>query len=130
MAFSYVAVSVAIALFVELVFIIIFLTVIVRLPFVSQSTVDAANNTAQTYALEAAVQGGGTALNPRSTFQPGSPYSLKGPAGNTTGSVQYNSTSASFSQVLAFALLISPNGQVIASSFCSLRLRLVHFSVY
>jgi len=117
MAFSYVAVSVVIALFLELLLIIIFLTVIIRLPFVSQSTIDAANTTAQTYALEASVQGGGIALNPRSTFQPGSPYSLIGPAGNTVASVPYNTTRSSSAQVVGIALLIAPDGQIVASSY-------------
>src|SRR5437868_9626098 len=67
MTFSYVGVSVVTALLIELLIILIFLVVIARLPIVDQSTVDAANNTAEVYALEAAVQAGGGALDPHST---------------------------------------------------------------
>lgn len=113
MAFSYVAVSVAIALIVELLILIIFYVVIVRLPFVDQGSTDAANSVAQIYALEASVQGSGTALNPRTTFQPGQPYSLSAPATFPSGN---GNNSLTLSQVAAVALLIAPNGQVLASS--------------
>jgi serine phosphatase RsbU (regulator of sigma subunit)/anti-sigma regulatory factor (Ser/Thr protein kinase) len=115
MAFSYVAMSVAIALLVELLLIAIFYVIIIRLPFVDQGAVDAANSVAQIYALEASVQGGGTALNPRTTFQPGQPYSLSEPAEFSAGNGSSNN-SLTLSQVAAVALLIAPNGQVLASS--------------
>ncbi len=113
MAASYVVVSVAIALLLELLLFLIFLTVITRLPFVDQTTLNAANSIAETYALEAAVQGGGTSLNPHSTFQPGQPYSLSVPSESTFTN---NGASVSPSQVVQFALLIASNGQVVASS--------------
>ncbi|HEV2662358.1 MAG TPA: SpoIIE family protein phosphatase [Ktedonobacteraceae bacterium] len=116
MAISYVAVSVAIALLLELLLVLIFFTVITRLPYVNQTVLDAANNTAEIYALEAIVQGGGTTLDPRSTFQPGQPYSLSVPGESSSAN---NGASTSPSQVIAFALLIAPNGQVVASSDAS-----------
>lgn len=106
MTVSYVVVSVVIALLLELIVVAVFFIVIERLPFVDQNTMDAATSTAQTYALEASVQGGGTALDPHSTFQPGQPGSLSTPGGSTSTP----------SQVVAFALLIAPNGQVLAST--------------
>ena len=115
MAFSYVAVSVAIALLVELLLVIIFFTFIINLPFVNESILNAADSSAQTYALEASVQGGGTALNPRTTFQPGQQYSLGAPTGFPSGNGSGNNT-LTLSQVVQIALLIAPNGQVLASS--------------
>lgn len=115
MAFSYVAVSVAIALLVELLLVIIFFTFIINLPYVNESILNAASYSAQTYALEASVQGGGTALNPRTTFQPGQQYSLDAPAGFPSGNGSGNNT-LTLSQVVQIALLIAPNGQVLASS--------------
>jgi serine phosphatase RsbU (regulator of sigma subunit)/anti-sigma regulatory factor (Ser/Thr protein kinase) len=117
--FSYVVVSVAIALLLELLAIVIFLTVLTRLPYPNQTALDAANRTAQTYALEAAVQGGGTALDLRSTFQPGQPLSLNVPVGDPTQTVHYSTTNSSSPQSIGFALLIAPNGQVLASSYPS-----------
>lgn len=112
MAASYVAVSVAIALLVELLLVVIFFTVIVRLPYINLATQQYASYTAQTYALEASVLGGGTALNPRSTFQPGQPDSLSVPGGNSIPTGNSNSTPAA----VDFTLLVAPNGQIVASS--------------
>ncbi len=64
-----------------------------------------ANGDAQVYALEASVQAGGGALDPHTTFQPGQPSSLAVP----------NEVSSN-SQTIAFVLLVSPGGQVLASS--------------
>ena len=106
MTISYVVVSVVSALLVELLLAMIFFFVILRLPFVDQSTMDSANNAAQFYALEAAVQANGNTLNPASTFQQGQPYSLTLPPAVTTNNPKTG----------IIALLIAPNGQVLASS--------------
>src|SRR6266849_10218868 len=106
MTISYVVVSVVSALLVELLLASIFFLVILRLPFLDQGTMDAANGAAQYYALEAALQANGNALDPASTFQPGHPSSLTLPPGVIT-----NNSKASL-----VALLIAPNGQVLASS--------------
>lgn len=108
MTASYVVVSVVTALLVELLLIVIFVLVILRLPFVDQSTQDTAGQTAQVYALQAAVQANGNALNPRSTFQSGQPFSLIPP-----GRTNSNSSPAPTPEL---ALLITPDGRVLASS--------------
>jgi len=105
MTMSYVGVSVATALLVELLLILIFVFIIAHLPFVDQNTMTAARDAAQVYALEAAVQGNGTALDPHSTFQPGHPSSLVAPV-----------EASSNSQPIAFVLLVAPGGKVLASS--------------
>lgn len=106
MTISYVVVSVVSALLVELLLASLFFLVILRLPFVDSATLISAKSTAQLYALEAAVQSGGNALDPRSTFQPGQPASLTLPESDT----------AVDPKSIAFVLLVAPNGQVLASS--------------
>ncbi|HKV59862.1 MAG TPA: SpoIIE family protein phosphatase [Ktedonobacteraceae bacterium] len=106
MTISYVVVSVVSALLVELLLVSLFFLVILRLPFVDSATLISAKSTAQLYALEAAVQSGGNALDPRSTFQPGQPASLTLPEADT----------AVDPKLIAFVLLVAPNGQVLASS--------------
>src|SRR6266566_7000524 len=79
MTFSYVGVSVAIVLLLELLLSLLALIVVPRLPFVDQGALDSAKQTAQIYALVAAAQAahtGGVALDPHATFQPGQPSSL------------------------------------------------------
>ena len=107
MTMSFVMVSVATALFLELLLILLFVFVIARQPFVDTNIVEIANSDAQVYALEASVQAAGGALDPRTTFQAGQPTSLA-----TPNIVVSNSNS----QSIDFALLISPGGQVLASS--------------
>ena len=106
MTISYVVVSVVSALLVELLLTLLFFLVILRLPFVDQATLDSATSTAQFYALEAAVQANGDTLNPASTFQQGQPFSLSAPPAATTNNPKTGMT----------ALLITPNGQILASS--------------
>src|SRR5260370_17756212 len=106
MTISYVVVSVVSALLVELLLASIFFLIILRSPFVEQNTIDTANLTAQYYALEAAAIGGGTTLDPHTTFQLGQPFSLTLPAGDK--SIDPKS--------IVFALVIAPGGQVLASS--------------
>ncbi len=106
MTISYVVVSVVSALIVELLFVLIFFLVILRLPFVDQTTLDTAIHTAQIYALEASGQASSNGLDPASTFQPGQPSSLTLPAGDATLNPK----------LIAVALLITSNGQVLASS--------------
>jgi serine phosphatase RsbU (regulator of sigma subunit) len=120
MTFSYVVVSVASALLLELLVVGIFFLVILRLPFVDQSTRIATEQTAQIYALEAAVQANGDTLNPRSTFQPGQPTSLVLPGADSSEIVPYTAARSSSSQAPEFGLLIAPNGQIVASSYPSL----------
>src|SRR6516164_3704057 len=62
MTTSYVGVSVITALLIELLLFVIFLVVLS--PLIDQNVQDIARRTAQSYALEAAGQGRGVALNP------------------------------------------------------------------
>jgi serine phosphatase RsbU (regulator of sigma subunit) len=105
MTMSYVIVSVVTALLLELLALLVLVLVISRLPVVGQNTETAASSVAQVYALEAAVQAGGGALDPHTTFQPGQPSSLAPP--------QQISSNA---QPVAFELIVAPDGRVLASS--------------
>lgn len=108
MTLSFVMVSVATALFLELLLILAFVFVIARLPFVDTGIIEVANSDAQVYALEASVQAAGGALDPRTTFSAGQATSLAAP-----NEVVSNSNN---NQPIAFALLVTPQGQVLASS--------------
>ena len=120
MTLSYVGVSVATALLIELLVLAIFFFVILRLPFMEQNTLNTAQHIARIYALEAAVRANGVNLDPRSTFQPGQPSSLVLPGADSTESVPYTAARSSSPQTVPIALLIAPNGQVLASSFPAL----------
>ena len=105
MTISYVVVSVTIALLVELLLVGIFFFVILKLPFVDQNTQDATEQTAQFYALEAALQANGDTLNPFTTFQPSQTFSLVAPTNANSQPLQFQ-----------IKLLIAPNGKIVASS--------------
>jgi len=115
MTTSYVVVSVVSALVIELLLIVLFLVVLS--PLIDQNVQDLARQTAQSYALQAANQGGGVALNPRSTFQPGQPFSLVLPAENVSHQGPNNGANSIAQQVGEFALLLTPSGQILASSY-------------
>lgn len=133
MTISYVGVSLVIVLLLEL---LVFLGIFYALtdsPLIGAVLSNTAQHTAQVYALEAALQGGRTALDRHTTFQPGHPSSLdvlgddSSQPGRPSSSpllrevfserVPYIDTRSSPSQDAAFALLIAPNGQVLASSY-------------
>src|SRR2546421_1763775 len=115
MTISYVVVSVVSALLLELLLIVLFLMVLS--PLIDQNVQDTARQTAQSYALEAANQGGGVALNPHSTFQPGQPFSLVLPGGDVSQQTSYIEARSHAPQIGEFALLLTPNGQILASSY-------------
>jgi len=114
MTTSYVGVSVVTALLIELLLFVIFLVVLS--PLIDQNIQDIARRTAQSYALEAADQGGGVALNQHSTFQPGQPFSLILPGGDVSQQSAYIGARSHAPQMGEFALLLTPNGQILASS--------------
>jgi serine phosphatase RsbU (regulator of sigma subunit) len=114
MTTSYVIVSVVSALVIELLLIVLFLVVLT--PIIDQSIQDVARQYAQSYAMQAANQGGGFALNPQSTFQPGQRFSLALPPDNVSHQGPYSGANSNASQVGEFALLITPSGQILASS--------------
>jgi serine phosphatase RsbU (regulator of sigma subunit) len=114
MTTSYVVVSVVSALVIELLLIVLFFVVLS--PLIDQTIQDTARQTAQSYALEAARQGNGVALNPHSTFQQGQPFSLVLPQGDVSHQGPNNGGNAQTSQVGEFVLLLTPSGQILASS--------------
>ena len=121
MTISYLGVMVVIVLLLE------FLIVLIHLPHSDLSSelccLNTAKQTAHAYALAAAVYAGGTILDPHSTFQPGSPSSIALPEDNSWPRIHLLSNGVSYipgpasSQAVAFALLIAPNGRVLASSY-------------
>ncbi len=77
---------------------------------------------AQAYALVAALQGQGTALDPRTTFMPGQAHTLALPGQeNQVYNVfaPYISTATPDPTAVTVALLIAPDGHLIASSYPS-----------
>ncbi len=79
-----------------------------------------ASQTAKLYALAAAAQAGGPALDPHATFQPGQPSSIalsNQNFSNSGQSITYISPNSPNTQDAPFALLIAPNGQIVASSY-------------
>src|SRR5438094_805100 len=115
MTTSYVVVSVVSALLIELLLIVIFFVVIS--PYIDQYFQDTAKRIAQEYAKVAATQGGGVALAPNSTFQPGQPSSLVLPGEDASQQVPYVTAHSPAPQMEEFALLLAPNGKILASSY-------------
>src|SRR6266487_3990272 len=115
MTISYVVVSVVSALLIELLLIVIFFVVIS--PFIDQYFLDTAKRITQEYAKVAAAQGSGVALDPNSTFQSGQPSSLVLSGEDASQQVPYVSAHSPAPQNDEFALLLAPNGQILASSY-------------
>jgi serine phosphatase RsbU (regulator of sigma subunit) len=107
MTISYVVLSVSIALLLELLLIVIFFLVLS--PFIEQYIQGVVKKAAQDYAKVAAAQGGGVALDPNSTFQPGQPSSLVLPGEDSSEVVTYSEGRSSPPQMGEFALLLAPN---------------------
>jgi serine phosphatase RsbU (regulator of sigma subunit) len=114
MTTSYVVVSVVSALVIELLLIVLFLVVLT--PLIDQNFQDMARKNAQSYALQAANQGGGVALNSHSTFQLGHPFSLVLTEENVSHQGPNSGANSNASQMGEFELLITPSGQILASS--------------
>ncbi|HEX6554208.1 MAG TPA: SpoIIE family protein phosphatase [Ktedonobacteraceae bacterium] len=122
MTLSYLGVTVVIVLLMEFLIGMV-ISLILTSPLVDHVVSNTARQTAHDYALQAAVYAGGTTLDPRSTFQPGVPSSIALPGDDSsqripliTDGVSYISGPAS-SQAVSFALLVAPNGRVLASSY-------------
>ena len=116
MTISYVGVSVVTVLLLELLLFVIFLVVLS--PFIDQNVQDFARQNAQSYAQEAASQGG-IALNPQTTFQSGQRFSLALPGGDVSQQGNNSGARSQATQMAEFALLLTPNGQIFASSYPS-----------
>lgn len=77
---------------------------------------------ARSYARAAAVQASDTQLNPQSTFRPHQAYTLLIPNGKDRSDdygITYIEAHLPASQQVSFALLLGPDGQVVASSYPS-----------
>ncbi|MBA2288335.1 MAG: sensor histidine kinase [Ktedonobacteraceae bacterium] len=130
MALSYVGTTVATALLLELLLVVILFITLTRFSILDQISLNAIKHAAELYALQTTVQGGGVALNPATTFEPGHPASLIPSGSASSGDTQIIGIEALTSEHIAsidvraplpraaaFALLIAPNGQVVASSY-------------
>ena len=127
MAVSYIGVTLIIVLALEFLLILIFYIVIVVSPLTDTVLGSVTRNTAQTYALEAALQVQGDTLNPSTTFQPGQTSSIAPTDANEpswfpyfNNQVPYIATRTYSTDGVAFALLIDANGNVRASSYPAL----------
>ncbi|MBV9230458.1 MAG: sensor histidine kinase, partial [Chloroflexi bacterium] len=88
-------------------------------PFAATGFIGQAQRTAKLYALAAGAQAGGAVLDPHTTFEPNRPASIELPQTyfSNQGYIQYNGTRSSATQTTSAALLIAPNGQVLASTY-------------
>lgn len=80
----------------------------------------AARGTAQMYALESAIQAAGDMLDPRTTFEPGQPFSIAltdKVAANHPTQLPYLTPEPADPDSVPFALLFQPGGKVLASSY-------------
>src|SRR5258708_26293525 len=80
----------------------------------------AARSTAQVYALKAAVMAGGEALDPRTTFEPGQPFSIAltdKTSPDSSAQVSYVPVNPADAKAVPFVLLIRPAGEVLSSSY-------------
>lgn len=127
MTFSYVWVT---ALFVLLLEILASFLFIILLNFnLETNDLALAERVGVQYAYAASLQSDGLVLNPRSTFQPGQPYSLAPPGGRVPGenarhtfglinlTIPYVTERNPTEPLLAIALLVAPDGRVVASSY-------------
>src|SRR6266513_6102598 len=95
MTISYLGVMVVIVLLLE--FLIgLAISLILTSPLVDDVVSNTAKQTAHAYALEAAVNAGGTTLDPHSTFQPGSPSSIALPEDASSPPIPFISDGVSY----------------------------------
>ena len=118
MAISYALTTLAAVLLIEVLFGAAIWTLLTYGPLTGAFSTRA-RQVAAVYALAAAAQSDGTALDPQTTFEPGRPGSiaLSKTDLSQAGIVDYIATPVPDSQDPAFALLIAPDGRVLASSF-------------
>jgi serine phosphatase RsbU (regulator of sigma subunit) len=121
MTVSYALTTVAAVLVLEILFFTTIWAVLTFSPLAESGSLAEATQAAKLYALAAAAQAGGAALDPRTTFEPGQPSSIALSkdyfSGQNQGSIQYLNTRSPAMQDAAFALLITPDGRVLASSY-------------
>ena len=124
MGISYVIVTLVIVLMLEGLVLTVAFLVFTRSPFLAYLTLQSADQAAQIYALQAALQADGEELNPDTTFEPGQAASLSpGQEGGPPQfsymhlTIPYIDPGASAPNRPAFALLIGPDERVVASSY-------------
>lgn len=123
MALSYVAITLAIVLLLEAVVVGSVLYIVTRSPLSGYVALQTASQAAEVMALRAAVQAGDAALSPTSTFEPDQEGSLTlspqdmGPSLSWFElHVPYVAPGTAAPQRSAMALLVGPDGRVLASS--------------
>jgi NarL family two-component system sensor histidine kinase LiaS len=116
---SYALTTIVVVLLIEILFVTMLILALLYTPLADGDLTRGAKLTVELYALKAAVQGNGAVLNPQTTFAPGQPASiaLTEPDANNHPPVTYVSQKLPASQVVPFALLITPEGRVLASSY-------------
>ncbi len=119
MTVSYALTTVAAVLVLEILFFTTIWAVLTFSPLADYGSLSGATQAAKVYALAAAAQAGGAALDPRTTLEPGQPSSiaLSKDLFSGQGNIQYNPSRSPDMQNAAFALLITPGGSVLASSY-------------
>jgi two-component system, NarL family, sensor histidine kinase LiaS len=116
---SYALTTIGVVLLIEILFMTTLIMALLYTPLADSETLAEARPTVKLYALEAAVQAQGSALNPQTTFAPGQPFSIALTDNDASNHllVTYVSQQLPSSQIVAFALLITPNGRILASSY-------------
>lgn len=119
MTTSYVWVTVLSVLILELLA-FTFIGLVVNPFFAENNLKQIAGRQAEVFALEASILGKGSALDPHTTFLPGQAETIVLPGNHTDAdilNISYISQHYPDTQAIAFALLIEPSGQVLASSY-------------
>lgn len=120
MTITYALTTLAAVLFIEILIVTTIGTLLSYGPLAVNEFVNGARQTARTYALAASVQAGGEVLDPQTTFEPNRPSSIALPDDNRSGSssdAPYVSNKLKNAQIATFALLIAPDGHILASSY-------------
>ena len=121
MTVSYALTTVAAVLVLEILFFTAIWAALTFSPLADNGFIAGATQPAKVYALAASGQAGGAALDPRTTFEPGQPFSIALSkdyfSSQGQGYIQYINSRSPAMQDAAFALLITPDGHVLASSY-------------
>jgi serine phosphatase RsbU (regulator of sigma subunit) len=120
MTVSYALTTVAAVLVLEILAFTMIWTLLTYSSLANYWSLAGATQAAKLYALAASAQAGGAGLDPRTTFGPGRPSSIalsKENFSSNQGYIQYINSRSPDMPNAAFALLITPDGHVLASSY-------------
>jgi serine phosphatase RsbU (regulator of sigma subunit) len=120
MTVSYALTTVAAVLVLEIMAFTTIWTLLTYSPLANYWFLAGATQSAKLYALAAAAQAGGAGLYPHITFEPGQPSSIALSTeyfSSNQGNIQYIGTRSPDMQNAAFALLLTPDGHILASSY-------------